>query len=55
MKQILNNQKWQEQTAQDTNGFIIDVRTDEEGSEGIIPALALRYINLKNFMNAMIT
>ncbi|MFT7118718.1 MAG: rhodanese-related sulfurtransferase [Flavobacteriales bacterium] len=50
----LNNQEWKEQTAQDTKGFIIDVRTDEEVSEGIIPS-ALHYDIFKpqEFMNAM--
>jgi rhodanese-related sulfurtransferase len=33
----LNNQEWQQQLAQDTNAVIIDVRTNDEVSEGHMP------------------
>lgn len=33
----LTNQEWQEQLAQDTNAVVIDVRTDDEVSEGHLP------------------
>lgn len=50
----LTNQEWKEKTAADSNSVIIDVRTDEEVSEGIIPG-ALHYDIFKpqEFMNAM--
>ena len=33
----LSNQEWQEMTANDDNKVILDVRTDEEFADGIIP------------------
>jgi rhodanese-related sulfurtransferase len=50
----INNNEWKEQTAIDTNALIIDVRTEEEVSEGIIPnAIHLDIFKPQEFMNAM--
>jgi rhodanese-related sulfurtransferase len=53
MKDI-DNQKWKELTAQDVNSLIIDVRTDEEVNEGIIPhAIHCDIFKPQEFMSAM--
>ncbi|MEN8816201.1 MAG: rhodanese-like domain-containing protein [Nonlabens sp.] len=50
----LNNQEWKELTAKDTNALIIDVRTDDEVSEGVIPnAIHYDIFKPQEFMNAM--
>jgi rhodanese-related sulfurtransferase len=50
----LTNQEWKELTAQDTNALIIDVRTDDEVSEGVIPnAVHYDIFKAQEFMNAM--
>lgn len=49
--QDLSNKEWQEKTASDTNVIIIDVRTDEEVAEGIIPgAKQINILNPSQFM-----
>ncbi len=35
--QEINSQEWQQKTASDTDAVILDVRTDEEVEEGMIP------------------
>lgn len=45
MKDITNRQ-WQEQIASDSNAVILDVRTDEEVAEGIIPGA--KQIDIQN-------
>ncbi|WP_405376965.1 rhodanese-like domain-containing protein [Nonlabens sp. Asnod3-A02] len=50
----LNNQEWKEQTAQDDNSIILDVRTDDEVSEGMIPnALHYDIFKPQEFMEAV--
>lgn len=49
--QDLTNKEWQEKTAIDTNQMILDVRTDEEVAEGIIPgAKQINILNPSQFM-----
>ncbi len=50
----LSNAAWIEKTAQDTNKVILDVRTDEEVAEGIIPgAIQLDIFKPQEFMDAI--
>ncbi len=52
--QNLSNAEWAEKTAQDDHKVILDVRTDEEVAEGIIPgAIQLDIFQPQEFMNGI--
>jgi rhodanese-related sulfurtransferase len=52
--QELSNEEWKERTASDENKILLDVRTDEEVADGIIPgAQQLDIYQPQEFMDAV--